>query len=175
MKGPRCDRVLAASDTILAKAGFDPAEQAVLTVARHFFQSFALPKSQAWITAFARAEVLFPPGMAGARAPELALAILGAVQAMRHARPSGFRFSNPDCPGCARVLCAHERHFMEVLCALRRGARSRAHTAAMLICEGNPAAPFLAAMSDLAAMTGTRHYVMGQAAGARADRGPVDS
>lgn len=173
MSRPRCDRILTATDMMLAEAGFDPVEHAVLTIVRYFFQSFAFPQSQAWIAAFAKSQALFPPGMAKARAPEVAVAILGAVQAMRGTRISGFRFSNPDCPGCARVLGAHERHFMEVFCALRRGARTRAHTAAMLVCEGNPADAFLTAMSDLATLTGGQPPSTGRAVGARVDQGPV--
>lgn len=169
----RCDRRLMAGEVLLARAGFDPAEHAVLTVARLFFQSFAIPQGHAWISAFARAGALFPPGTTRAGGPEIAVATLAAVQAMRAARKSAFRFSNPDCPGCARILGAHERHFMDVLCAFRRGARSRAHAASMLICEGNPADPFLAAMSDLAALIGPRTPSSGRPVGAQADRGPV--
>ncbi|GAA0307248.1 hypothetical protein [Rhodovulum strictum] len=169
----RCDRRLGAGETLLADAGFDPAETAVLTIARLFFQSFAIPQGHAWIGAFARAGAFFPPGMARARGPEIAVAILAAVQAMRAARNSGFRFSNPDCPGCTRILGAHERHFMDVLCAFRRGARSRAHAASMLICEGNPADPFLTAMANLATLIGPRTPSSGRPEGVQADRGPV--
>ncbi|BAQ67730.1 hypothetical protein NHU_00561 [Rhodovulum sulfidophilum] len=175
MSGSGCERRLGPLDRPLAEAGYDPSEHGVLTVARYYFQSFAFPNSQAWINAFAKAESLFPPGMARAGASEIAVAVLAAVQQMRAARGSGFRFSNPDCPGCARILSPHERQFMEVLVALRRGRRSRAHAAAMLICEGNASETFLVAMSDLAALTGALSPGQVHPVGAQCDRGPAVS
>ncbi|ARE42287.1 hypothetical protein RGUI_4261 (plasmid) [Rhodovulum sp. P5] len=149
MSGRDCERSLEPGDVPVSNAGFDTLEHAALTVARYYFQSFAFPKSEGWVKGFALAEHNFHPRAVPAKASEVAVAILAAVQEMRAARKSGFRFSNPDCAGCARVLCGPERHFMEVLTALRRGSRSHAHTAALLLCEGNPTQPFLRAMEDL--------------------------
>ncbi|MBL3569967.1 hypothetical protein DSD19_14860 [Rhodovulum sp. BSW8] len=125
----------------------------MLTVARHFFQSFAKPQSEGWIRALAAAEQRFRPGMHAASAADMAVRLLAALQELRAARTSGFRFSNPDCPGCAARLTEQERQFMDVLIALRRGKRSKAHAAAMMLCEGNPTDSFLRAMADLAALT----------------------
>ncbi|MBK1637043.1 hypothetical protein [Rhodovulum adriaticum] len=171
MTAGHCNRTPSHGDTPLAQAGFDPVEQGVLTIARLFFQSFAFPNSHAWLSAFARAGRLLPPGAVQGRSRDVAFAVLGAVQEMRTARKSGFRFSNPDCPCCASILSDHERHFLEVLRALRRGTRSQAHCAAMLVCEGNPADGLLLAMSDLAALTRARPPSTMRGSGVQADRG----
>lgn len=173
MSGPGCERRLTPQDVLVADAGLDPAEVAVLTVARHYFQSFAFPQSQAWINGFARAEQMFPPGSGRARAAEIAVAVLAAVQAMRGTRATGFRFSNPDCPGCSRILSVHERQFIEVLAAIRRGRRGRAQVTALMVCEGNAHDAFLRAMSDLAALMGNPSPSRGCLSGPQLDRGPA--
>ncbi|TCP60922.1 hypothetical protein EV663_10797 [Rhodovulum bhavnagarense] len=171
MSAGRCNRTPLPGDTPLAQAGFDPIEHGVLTIARLFFQSFAFPKSQAWMSAFGRAGQFLSHGLVNARSRDVAFAVLGAVQEMRKARKSGFRFSNPDCRCCASLLSDHERHFLEVLRALRRGTRSQAHCAAMLVCEGNPADGLLPAMSDLATLTRARPPSTMRGSGMQADRG----
>jgi len=173
MSAHGCDRRLAPRDTPVAAARFDEVEQTLLTVARYYFQSFAHPATEAWVKAFALAEERFPSSAAQTKASELAVALLAAVQAMRASRKSGFRFSNPDCPDCARILCEQERQFMEVLRALRQDARSRAHASALLLCEGNPTTAFLRAMTDLVALTGDRHPFPVRPNGPQMDRGPA--
>ncbi len=118
----------------------------MLTVLRYFLQSFTYPTSQAWMSAFEVASRHFPPQ----EAANLALAGLDMVQAMRVARRAGFRFSNPDCPGCRQVMSGDERQLLGALAASRRGQRSRAHTHALILCEGNDVQPFLETTNILA-------------------------
>jgi len=133
-------------DLLVAEAGLDRAERQMLTVLRYFLQSFTYPTSQAWMMAFQVAGRHFPP----VEAANLALAGLDMVQAMRVGRREGFRFSNPDCPGCRQVMSGDERQLMGALAAARRGQRSRAHTHALILCEGNDVQPFLEAANILA-------------------------
>ncbi|WP_421703708.1 hypothetical protein [Aliiroseovarius sp.] len=134
------------NDLPVAGAGLDRSELQVLTVLRYFLQSFTYPASQAWMTAFQVAGRHFP----AEQSANLALAALDMVQAMRVARREGFRFSNPECPGCRQVMSGDERQLMGALAAARRGQRSRAHTHALILCEGNDVQPFLEATNILA-------------------------
>ncbi|GKY88382.1 hypothetical protein [Sinisalibacter aestuarii] len=131
---------------ILAESGFDRDEIALLGIMRHFFQSFTLPQTQGWAHGLDLAHAAFPPE----HAPNLWVCALAVVQTMRGARMSGFEFSNPDCPSCARGVSDHERQLMEVISCTRRGQRSRAHTAALLLCEGNDPAGLIGAAGHLA-------------------------
>lgn len=133
-------------DIPVAKAGLDREERQILTIIRHFLQSFTYPSSQGWMMAFRSSCDHFPADQAA----NLALGCLEVIQTMRAARREGFRFSNPDCPGCRKVMSRDERQLMGALAAARRGQRSRAHTHALLLCEGNDAQPFLEATDILA-------------------------
>ena len=133
-------------DLPVAQAGLDQAERQVLTVLRYFLQSFTRPASQAWMGAFHEAERHFPQGQSA----DLALAGLDLIQAMRLARCEGFSFSNPECACCRQWLSGDERQLMSVLAAVRRGQRSRAHTHALILCEGNDVQPVLEATNILA-------------------------
>ncbi len=132
-------------DLPLDQAGLDRDEQQILTVMRFFFQSFTHPESQGWMKSFRTAHDHFPQDQAA----RLAVACLAVIQAMRCTRNAGFRFSNPDCAHCARILSRDERQLLGALAATRRGQRSRAHTHALLLCEGNDTQPFLSAINDL--------------------------
>lgn len=143
--GGGCAHRLGGPGAPVATGGLAEADFAALQVARHFFRSFAAPQSHGWLDAFPVAERSF----AGQAPAAIAVAVLGAVQAMGRVRQSGFSFSSPTCPDCAQLMTDHERHFISVLMALRRGERSRAVVHAMLLCEGNDSGPFLAAMDEL--------------------------
>ncbi|NDW00921.1 hypothetical protein [Salipiger sp. PrR002] len=119
----------------------------VLMIARYFFQSFAHPQSEGWLRAMSGAEQVLGPQ----EAPEVVFAVLRAVQEMRHARRNPFNFSNPDCPGCAARLCGHERLFLNIFRAMRRGRQGDAEAHALLLCEGNGVQRLIAAMGVLAA------------------------
>ena len=126
-------------------AGFDPLEETVLAVARLIFQSFTVPTSQAWSRSFTVAAM----GVGQEKSGALVSRVLNVVQTMRLARRDGFRFSNPDCPQCALFLSENERLLMGVILASRRRHQSALHANAMVLCEGNDASQFLAAVCDL--------------------------
>ncbi|WP_371169260.1 hypothetical protein [Aliiroseovarius sp. 2305UL8-7] len=130
---------------LLETAGLDADERAVLHVMRYFFQSFTRSSTQGWMGTFRHALDQFPADQAA----NVALAVLSVVQNMRISRREVFRFSNPDCPGCCKVLCDDERQLIGIVVAMRRGQISRAHTHALLICEGNDTAPVLQATREL--------------------------
>lgn len=123
----------------------DPQMLCTLTVARYFFQSFAVPQLEGWTRAMSGAEHLL-----GRRAaPDFACAVLRAVQAMRRSRQSTFHFSNPDCANCAARLSRHERLLLNVLRAFLLGKPQDAAAHAILLCEGNDTGEFLDEMEAL--------------------------
>ncbi|WP_147393052.1 hypothetical protein [Paracoccus siganidrum] len=125
-----------------------PTEAAVLTVARHFFQSFARPETEGWLAAFDHAARFF-----GAEdGPRIAISVLQSVQRMREARRSCFHFSNPDCPHCAEVIGESERHFIGAFRGMAHGRLSEAYGHALILCEGHDADPLLAEMRRLAGL-----------------------
>ncbi|PRY92891.1 hypothetical protein BCF33_1754 [Hasllibacter halocynthiae] len=125
---------------------FDAAERDVLTIARHYFRSFAMPGTQSWIGGIGAALAAFDHD----RAPGLAVAAVAAVQAMRQARASTFRFNDPCCPDCARRITRHEKAWLGALAAMRERAHERASGHAVILCEGADHAAFLRAMAVLA-------------------------
>lgn len=118
-----------------------------LGLARHLFQSFAVPESQGWLRAMHLAEARFGPDIAG----PLCFDLVASVQAMRQCRSGVFRFSNPDCPCCRDVVTPHERLLLSVLHALENGRADEARAHAVLLCEGAEPAPFLAVAARLVA------------------------
>lgn len=125
--------------------GCNPEERAVLNIARSFFQTFANPESQSWISAFPTA----CNDLTGRSGAEIALAVLRCVQAIGQARKSGFVFSNPQCANCSLKLSECERQFIGAFRGRRKGDRSAAHVNAMLLCEGHDFGPFLNALDEL--------------------------
>ena len=117
---------------LLAKMGLDDFEVGLLSIARHFFASFAQPETQAWHVAFRISAERWGIGD-GAKA---ACAMLDIADAMRRARPTEFTFSDPTCPTCREALTPNERHLMSMIHAIRRGRIGDAQTAAMLLTEG---------------------------------------
>lgn len=144
-----CFREPSPKEMALSEAGYDDIEEAILTIARYYFQTFALPQTQSWLAALQVADTRFP----GTSSAGIAMDILAAVQAMRMSRSSPFRFSNPACPGCSQIIGEHERQFMCVVQAARRGQMGSARTHAMLLCEGNDTEALIARMVALAAST----------------------
>lgn len=130
----------------VADLGYTAEQRHVLTVARHYFSSFAQPERQGWLSAISAALHLF----GHARGPEVAVATLAMVQTMRRSRQSVFRFNSPDCPACAARVTPQERAMMSALraAALDMDDAARAHAA--ILCEGNDAEDFLRAVGCLA-------------------------
>ncbi|MEM0937099.1 MAG: hypothetical protein AAF646_09340 [Pseudomonadota bacterium] len=141
-----CGRCTSPKDTTLADAKYDLIEVTILEVARHYWQTFAMPETQSWLRALQCAETRFP----GPHGGEIALETLATVQAMRVSRTSNFRFNNPNCPCCSQVVGEHERQFMSVFQAVRSNRVGLARTFAMLLCEGNNTDRFLMRMAALA-------------------------
>jgi hypothetical protein len=133
--------------TPLADLPFDADERQVLRIARMFFRSFAVPESQSWIGGVGAALNRFDH----VTAPHVYVATLGAVQSMRQARRSVFRFNDPCCAACAAAVTEHERLFLSALRAMRDDATNRAAALATILCEDNACGPWLAALRVLAA------------------------
>lgn len=129
----------------VSQVGFDSDELAILSMIRMFCQSFAQPESQAWMRGFQVAEAQYPQ----AQALQIAKATLVVLQAMRVVRRDGFRFSNPDCPNCARKLTENERQLMAAITTAREGRRSALHANAMVLCGGGETGSLIAAIGRL--------------------------
>ena len=132
--------------TPVADLDYTAAQRHVLTIARHYFSSFAQPERQGWLSAISSALHLFDH----ARGPDIAVATLAMVQTMRRARQSTFRFNAPDCPACAAHVTPQERAMMSALRATAQGRDGAARAHAAILCEGNDAADFLRALRCLA-------------------------
>lgn len=124
----------------------DPMMHCVLTVARHQFQSFAMPQFESWTLALPHAERLFGRD----EAPRLVCGVQRAVQAMRCSRKNVFHFSNPGCARCAARLTGHERLLLNSLRSAMMERRQDAEAHAMILCEGNDTAAFLDEIGALA-------------------------
>lgn len=141
-----CHSPKGGSCTPLAQLPFDADERQVLRIARMFFRSFAAPASQSWISGVGVALESFDHNVA----PHIYVATLGAVQSMRQARRSIFRFNDPCCAHCAATVTDGERLFLSGLRAMRDDAPDRAAAFAAILCEGNDSGPWLVALKTLA-------------------------
>lgn len=139
----------------VSSLGYSEAERDVLRIARHFFHSFCEPAREGWIAAFAHALRVRGAG-AG---PHLALSTLDAIQSVRRARHSAFRFNCPSCRDCALYLSGNERSYMNALRAARRGDRDALDAHLWLLCEGNAAPGAAAAFLALAQVMDGRAVV----------------
>lgn len=145
MKDNSCAKAVAGDSISVQNAELDQDERIVLEMMRHLFQSFAQPASQGWLNAFYVGMDHFPED----NAANITLATLAVVQNMRTSRREVFRFSNPNCRTCSKILSEDERQLIGVVAATRRGARSCAHAHALMLCEGNDTAPMLQAAVQL--------------------------
>lgn len=144
----QCGRTPDHKEILRVDAGFDYAEDHILTIMRFFFQSFACPQSHAWLKAFDVAQVAFGEELG----PIINTRLVDALRAIRTARRSVFHFNSPNCAGCAAIVSEHERRFMVTLHAVRLGQASRAQTELMMLCEGNDITQALGAMTRLSLM-----------------------
>ncbi|MEM9872989.1 MAG: hypothetical protein AAF822_17275 [Pseudomonadota bacterium] len=145
-RNPCCGRSASPKETTISEAEYDEIETTILEVARYYWQTFAIPESQSWLFALQRSESRFP----GPNGAEVGLETLAAVQAMRMSRSSCFRFNNPSCAHCARIVSEHERQFMNIFQAVRAGRMGPARTHAMILCEGNDTDKLILRMQALA-------------------------
>ena len=143
-----CNRVLQPKEIMRTDARHDEVEGDLLTIARFYFQSFALPDSQAWIGGIGWAETSF----GDVEGPLIGTRLLCALMAVRHARRSVYCFNSPTCPDCAAIVTEHERRFMSAVHAVRKGRMGQARTELMMLCEGNDTDPALDALTRLASV-----------------------
>ena len=136
--------------TQLADLNFDLFEVQTLEIARYFFYAFAEPESEAWIEAFRRAEMTFPAPFGAT----IANAILIALNDMGAARTRPFSFVNPGCKNCGKRITDEERYLLSALQNTRRGHRSTAETACLLLCEGGDSSALIASLERIAIITG---------------------
>ena len=106
---------------------------------RFYFTSFAQPESQAWIGALEWSVAIAGPTLG----PRVAYQTMRLVQALRGSRTAPFRFSNPCCPTCRKIVTEPERRLLMLIVHLQRNELSSAHAEAMLICEGHDAGRLL--------------------------------
>jgi len=119
---------------LIADTAFEAFDCAVLEVMRHFFSSYAEPRSQRWETALDCAV-----GRFGEEAgPAVAMAALRVLRAMRASRRSCFSFNSPVCVDCRARVTDCERALIEAARAMRVGETDEARAWAAIVCEGAP-------------------------------------
>lgn len=123
-------------------------EAKVLKVARYYFMTFADPSKQAWLDANDYSIKHFSAD----QGPYVALAILSAIQSMREARQSEFKFNNPECKVCSKLLTEHEKGLINTIRCKVNGEDQAASAHAFILCEGNDSSQFLTSTLILAAI-----------------------
>lgn len=141
-----CNRQPLPKEILLKDAGFDDVEENILTLARFFFQTFAVPHSQSWMQGLDMAEAVFGETVG----PMVAMRMLDALRGVRYARKSVYCFNSPTCKGCAIVVTEHERRFMAAFHSIRTGQAGHAQTEMMMLCEGNSTTQAIGALTRLA-------------------------
>ncbi len=132
-------------EEMLAGAGLDRFELQALDVLRLLFAAQSGNRPRHGATADGVAVALFGPE----EGPVLLVALSAFIHTMAISRSERFRYSNPYCAGCARVLTRHEAGLMRILHHLRRARSGAAMIEALLLCEAQPVTPLLAAAGDL--------------------------
>ncbi|EET47261.1 hypothetical protein [Thalassobium sp. R2A62] len=155
-----CNRVLQSKEIMLSDADLDAVEAHILTIARFYFQSFAVPESHSWIGALQESEAAF----GDIKGPLVGTRLLGALMAVRQARKSVYCFNSPTCPDCAAIVTEHERRFTTAIRAIRTGRKGHAKTELMMLCEGNDTRPSLDALTRLVSVLPKRVAASGEAA-----------
>lgn len=133
------------SKPLLSEQNYSIVEEDILKIARLFFVTFGQPDSQLWMHAYRFADQLYP-AMTGTN---IAQATLVMLNEMRMIRPHTFNYTDPRCACCSAFVTAEERYLMDSFRHIRQGSRTRAHMAAMLLCEGNDPSAFLDAATRL--------------------------
>lgn len=127
----------------LTDLGPDDTDRLLLSIARYFLRAQAFPHSGDDRMAITVADISFGYG----RGAAMAAAMSRAIEVLRMSRPVALRYHDPDCPICAGRLSEAEVLLVQVFRSVRRGQVSAASAHAMLLCEGNDSAPFLAALA----------------------------
>jgi hypothetical protein len=140
-----CGRLPQPKEILRSEAKLDDVEDNVLTIARYFFQSFAMPQSHAWLAGLDAAEARFDD----CQGPIIAMRLLSAMRAVRCSRRSVFSFNCPTCETCMAIITEQERRFISALQAIRTGQIGRAQTELLMLCEGNDITQVMGAMTRL--------------------------
>lgn len=135
-------------EELLAGTGLDRFELQALDVLRLIFAAESGNRPRHGATADGVAAALFGPEQGAV----LLVALCAFIHTMAAARSERFRYSNPYCAGCARVLTRHEAGLMRILHHLRRARPGAAMVEALLLCEARPVGPLLEAAADLVAL-----------------------
>ncbi len=133
-------------EELLAESGFDLFERQALDLMRLIFADMSGGQPRHARAPSEVAQALFGP----IRGDALFLGLSALVRTMAMARAEPFRYSNPYCDGCARVLTRDERNLLAVLHHVRRSARGAATAHAIMLCEARPVAGLLDVAADLA-------------------------
>ena len=128
-----CGRETSVREFALHEAGFDDVETHVLHLVRFFFQSFAMPNTQAWMNGLDLSEQVF----GDVEGPSIALRIVDVLRGVRYARRSTFMFNSPTCTCCAAHVTEHEGRLIRAFANVLRGRIGAAQTELMMLCEGN--------------------------------------
>lgn len=111
----------------------------VLQILRLQIQSQIAPERHSWQRGLAMASSVW--GMA--EGPQVFAALAEMLDQMGRSRRSIFRFSNPDCRGCAAMMTAHETHFLQIISLVSRAETEKVERLAFLLCEANDATGLL--------------------------------
>lgn len=106
---------------------------ALLQILRLQIQSQIAPERHSWQRGLALAGAIWGQ----VEGPQVFAALAGMLDRMGRSRRSMFRFSNPDCSGCAAMMTAHESLFLQIITLTLRAQDDKAERVAFLLCEGN--------------------------------------
>lgn len=122
-----------------ARSAFAPAPApgrvswTLLQVLRLQIQSQIAPERHSWQRGLAMAS----SDWGTAEGPQVFAALAEMLAQMGRSRRSIFRFSNPDCRGCAAMMTAHEALFLQIIALMSRAQPDKAERLAFLLCEAN--------------------------------------
>ena len=131
-----CCRAPVSKEILRYNVGLDHDEDMLLTLARFYFESFAVPDTHSWMRGIDEAALHFGDDKGAIVAQRL----LFALQSMRFARRSVFNFNSPTCEECSSIVTEHERRLMAAIQGVRLGWQSIVKTELMMLCEGNDTA-----------------------------------
>lgn len=150
----RCNQNNNTSNISIAELNLNAEDYAVLITARYFFASFAEPDQTLWTQPVLHSDAFFPHHSDHRANVQ---AVLHYIQTIRSTRRSVLMFSNPGCSCCSSIVTEPERHMIEILRNIQHGQRSKAHTHALLLCEGNDVGHVMQAATKLANLLSPSH------------------
>ncbi|ETD82878.1 hypothetical protein ACTTAF_00440 [Rhodobacter capsulatus] len=124
----------------------------LLQILRLQIQSQIAPERHSWQRGLALASSVWGE----IEGPQVFAALAGMLDRMGRSRRSMFRFSNPDCSGCAAVMTAHESLFLQIITLMWQRQSEKAERAAFLLCEANDISGLVQAATRLVQVLPTR-------------------